>query len=291
MEVVHGQARQPAGAPDAPAAREPLPIRLPRHRHRNRPSRPATSRWPARRAGFRVDKKGTIDLVTEVDLECERMCPRPDRRAISRSRRARRGAERGPRRRAVLPIRWVFDPLDGTTNYAHGLPIFCSSLALEIDGRAEVGGGLRPDARASCSPPSGAAARSSTARRLRRSTAADADRRAAGDRLSLRRPQAARRPRRSCSAPSWPGTGGAATGIGGARPVLRRRGPVRRLLGTASQAVGRRRRRADRDRGRRRRYRDGRQPVRCAAAHLVASNGPLHARLLDVIREFRAGRS
>jgi myo-inositol-1(or 4)-monophosphatase len=33
----------------------------------------------------------------------------------------------------------VFDPLDGTTNYAHGLPIFCASLALEIDGRAEVG--------------------------------------------------------------------------------------------------------------------------------------------------------
>jgi myo-inositol-1(or 4)-monophosphatase len=36
-------------------------------------------------------------------------------------------------------FRWVFDPLDGTTNYAHGLPIFCSSLALEMDGRPEVG--------------------------------------------------------------------------------------------------------------------------------------------------------
>ena len=33
---------------------------------------------------------------------------------------------------------WVFDPIDGTTNYAHGLPIFCASLALEIDGVAEV---------------------------------------------------------------------------------------------------------------------------------------------------------
>jgi myo-inositol-1(or 4)-monophosphatase len=33
---------------------------------------------------------------------------------------------------------WVFDPIDGTTNFAHGLPIFCSSLALEIDGVAEV---------------------------------------------------------------------------------------------------------------------------------------------------------
>ena len=39
---------------------------------------------------------------------------------------------------APARFRWVFDPLDGTTNYAHGLPIFCASLALEIDGEAEV---------------------------------------------------------------------------------------------------------------------------------------------------------
>ena len=34
---------------------------------------------------------------------------------------------------------WIFDPLDGTTNYAHGFPVFASSLALEIDGRVVVG--------------------------------------------------------------------------------------------------------------------------------------------------------
>jgi myo-inositol-1(or 4)-monophosphatase len=92
-----------------------------------------------RATGFRIDKKGAIDLVTEVDLECERMC-----RAVL--------AERFPTHdilaeelgatssaRAPSPFRWVFDPLDGTTNYAHGLPIFCSSLALEADGRAVVG--------------------------------------------------------------------------------------------------------------------------------------------------------
>ena len=33
---------------------------------------------------------------------------------------------------------WVFDPIDGTTNFAHGLPIFCASVALELDGVAEV---------------------------------------------------------------------------------------------------------------------------------------------------------
>jgi len=91
-----------------------------------------------RTTGFRISKKGAIDLVTEVDLECEQMC-----RAVI--------AERFPDHdvlaeemgtastRPAARWRWVFDPLDGTTNYAHGLPIFCASLGLEIDGRAEVG--------------------------------------------------------------------------------------------------------------------------------------------------------
>ena len=92
-----------------------------------------------RQTGFRVAKKGAIDLVTEVDLECERMC-----RAVIAERFPGHDilAEElssGPGEAARASHRWVFDPLDGTTNYAHGLPIFCSSLALEIDGRPEVG--------------------------------------------------------------------------------------------------------------------------------------------------------
>ena len=86
----------------------------------------------------RVDKKGRIDLVTQVDLE------------IERTFRAMIG-ERFPEH-AILaeelsddtPVAenashcWVFDPIDGTVNYAHGLPIFCASLALEIDGSPAV---------------------------------------------------------------------------------------------------------------------------------------------------------
>jgi myo-inositol-1(or 4)-monophosphatase len=92
-----------------------------------------------RESGFKVDKKGEIDLVTEVDLECERMCRAviaerfPDHDVLAEELSSGSG-ERPPSR-----YRWVFDPLDGTTNYAHGLPIFCASLALEADGRAEVG--------------------------------------------------------------------------------------------------------------------------------------------------------
>jgi myo-inositol-1(or 4)-monophosphatase len=98
-------------------------------------------------SGFRVDKKGSIDLVTEVDLECERMCRAvlagrfPDHDVLAEELGAT-AAHGDPSR-----FRWVFDPLDGTTNYAHGLPIFCSSLALEIDGRPEVGAIYDPSRR------------------------------------------------------------------------------------------------------------------------------------------------
>jgi myo-inositol-1(or 4)-monophosphatase len=53
----------------------------------------------------------------------------------------------GPLERSHSSQRWVFDPLDGTTNYAHGLPIFCASLALEIDGQPEVGAVYDPTRR------------------------------------------------------------------------------------------------------------------------------------------------
>jgi myo-inositol-1(or 4)-monophosphatase len=100
-----------------------------------------------RESGFRVDKKGTIDLVTEVDLECERMCRAviaerfPDHDILAEE------LSSGPGEPARARYRWVFDPLDGTTNYAHGLPIFCSSLGLELDGHAIVGAVYDPTRR------------------------------------------------------------------------------------------------------------------------------------------------
>jgi myo-inositol-1(or 4)-monophosphatase len=85
-----------------------------------------------------VDKKGVIDLVTEIDLRVER-----DFRARIAGRfpdHVVLGEEFSSEsdRDAVPEYCWVFDPVDGTTNYAHGLPIFCSSLALEIRGVASV---------------------------------------------------------------------------------------------------------------------------------------------------------
>ncbi len=85
--------------------------------------------------GVRVEKKGAIDLVTEVDVEVETMFRAlvaqrfPDHDVLAEEMDV---ASSGARHR------WVFDPLDGTTNFAHGVPIFCASLALEIDGEAVV---------------------------------------------------------------------------------------------------------------------------------------------------------
>ena len=87
-------------------------------------------------ADFQIHKKGTIDLVTEVDVAVERMFRAlvaerfPDHQVLAEEMGGAAEAPPGPC--------WVFDPIDGTTNFAHGLPIFCASLALEIGGVADV---------------------------------------------------------------------------------------------------------------------------------------------------------
>jgi myo-inositol-1(or 4)-monophosphatase len=90
------------------------------------------------RRAFKVEKKGIIDLVTDVDLEVERMCrdvlgARFPSHGILAEEMGVHGESPGDHGHC-----WIFDPIDGTTNYAHGLPIFCAALGLEVDGRIEV---------------------------------------------------------------------------------------------------------------------------------------------------------
>ena len=97
--------------------------------------------------GVRVDKKGAIDLVTEIDLQIERefrvtIADRfPDHVVLGEEFESTGDREARP------AFCWVFDPVDGTTNYAHGLPIFCASLALEIEGELAVGAIYDPSRR------------------------------------------------------------------------------------------------------------------------------------------------
>ncbi len=82
-------------------------------------------------------KSSSIDLVTEVDRACEALIVG----AIERERPADAiVAEEGSGRDlAGAAWRWLIDPLDGTTNYAHGYPRFCVSIGVECAGRREVG--------------------------------------------------------------------------------------------------------------------------------------------------------
>ena len=92
----------------------------------------------------RVDYKSARDIVTEVDHLSEELIL-----AAIRSRYPDDGilAEESGEHRAVAgtePLSgdgrvWIVDPLDGTINYANGIPMFCVSIALAVDGVAAVG--------------------------------------------------------------------------------------------------------------------------------------------------------
>lgn len=82
-------------------------------------------------------KSADVDLVTEVDRACEAL-------VVGGITRERPGdgilGEEGSSKDADgSPWRWIVDPLDGTTNYAHGYPRFCVSIGVERDGTREVG--------------------------------------------------------------------------------------------------------------------------------------------------------
>ncbi len=91
---------------------------------------------------LQVTNKGDIDLVTEADLASERLII--DRIRTYYPRHAILAEESGLSDAAInigepSAWRWIIDPLDGTTNYAHGYPCFCVSMALEHAGVLELG--------------------------------------------------------------------------------------------------------------------------------------------------------
>ena len=86
-----------------------------------------------------VTKKGDINLVTEADLASERHII--ERIKSYHPKHAVLAEESGE---AIViggdqTWKWIVDPLDGTTNYAHGYPCFCVTLALEHDGEIVIG--------------------------------------------------------------------------------------------------------------------------------------------------------
>jgi myo-inositol-1(or 4)-monophosphatase len=89
-----------------------------------------------------VRHKSAIDIVTDVDLESEReICSTLQTAFPTHSILAEEGGARGG---SDTRFRWIVDPLDGTTNYAHGFPFFCVSIGLEVDGRLTLGVAYAP---------------------------------------------------------------------------------------------------------------------------------------------------
>ena len=89
---------------------------------------------------LRISNKSELDLVTESDLASERLII--DRIKTHYPRHAILAEESGasaPAGGASSEWRWIIDPLDGTTNYAHGYPCFCVSMGLEHQGRLQLG--------------------------------------------------------------------------------------------------------------------------------------------------------
>lgn len=89
--------------------------------------------------GIAVHKKGDINLVTEADLASEALII--DRIKSHYPKHAILAEESGE---AVVigndaSWKWIIDPLDGTTNYAHGYPCWCVTIALEYNGEVVIG--------------------------------------------------------------------------------------------------------------------------------------------------------
>lgn len=88
-------------------------------------------------SGFDIEtKSASIDLVTEVDQACEAMivagieAERPGDAILAEEGR---GGDQ-----TDASWRWIIDPLDGTTNFAHGFPRFCVSIGVERDDERAV---------------------------------------------------------------------------------------------------------------------------------------------------------
>ncbi len=86
----------------------------------------------------RIDSKSQPnDLVTEVDRACEAHIVEALTREFPRD--AVLAEEGGGTDHAGATYRWVIDPLDGTTNYAHGYPRFAVSIGVEREGAQAIG--------------------------------------------------------------------------------------------------------------------------------------------------------
>ncbi|MFH1336450.1 MAG: inositol monophosphatase family protein [Candidatus Zixiibacteriota bacterium] len=84
----------------------------------------------------RIGFKGDVNLVTDVDRLSEEIIVKTIRNEFPSHGIL---TEESKEKKSASDFKWVIDPLDGTTNYAHGLPVYCISIALEKEGEIVLG--------------------------------------------------------------------------------------------------------------------------------------------------------
>lgn len=88
-------------------------------------------------SGFRVHHKSPINLVTDADRAAEQLIIGHIRAQFPTHRFL--AEEQGRVEQSPSPYLWIIDPLDGTTNFAHGYPAYCVSIGLEYRGHCILG--------------------------------------------------------------------------------------------------------------------------------------------------------
>ena len=197
--------------------------------------------YARRQAPVSIDLKGLNDYVTEVDRTSERAIVGylngrfPDHSILAE--------ESNGQAKDAAPFQWYVDPLDGTTNFIHGVPIYAVSVGLRVAGKMSVGAVYDPVRDEMFHAVAGGGSYVNGAR--------VAQGRASGDGVSLPRPQPSEgvpaiiRDVHSRNRRRPPG------GVGDPRPLLYGLRALRRVLGDVAVAVGHRRGESDRARSRR----------------------------------------
>src|SRR5712671_3752455 len=88
------------------------------------------------RQHVKIEYKGAVDLVTVADRKSEALILERVRKQFPSHDVM---GEEGARIESGSDYKWYVDPLDGTTNFAHGFPVFCVSLGVQYRGRGAAG--------------------------------------------------------------------------------------------------------------------------------------------------------
>jgi myo-inositol-1(or 4)-monophosphatase len=94
------------------------------------------------REGFRIEHKNPVNLVTDADRRSEQAIVEVIHKRFPTHQVM--AEERGLKTTDPSPYRWIIDPLDGTTNFAHGFPAYCVSIGLEHEDQLLIGVVLDP---------------------------------------------------------------------------------------------------------------------------------------------------